>query len=271
MVSADGRYVIAFNGEIYNYRELRRELPPPARALRGHSDTEVLLEACARGASRRRSSASSACSRSPCGTAPAHADAGARPARHQAALLRRAAGPPAVRLGAEGVARASRTGGRPSTRRGRGLSAPQLRPATAHDLSRGREAAARDDPDGARGRGAGADLLLGRARRSRAPACTQRSGAGRDGGGRAARCAAARCRPAAHDRRRAARRLSLRRHRFLDRGGADAGAEHAAGEDVLDRLSRRGLRRGGACQGRRRAPAHRAHRTLRRAAARARS
>lgn len=44
MRCAQGRYVIAYNGEIYNHRALRRELPshPP---LRGHSDTEVLLAA----------------------------------------------------------------------------------------------------------------------------------------------------------------------------------------------------------------------------------
>lgn len=51
MRSACGRYVIAFNGEIYNHLDLRRELagatrssPPGAcDAWRGHSDTETLL------------------------------------------------------------------------------------------------------------------------------------------------------------------------------------------------------------------------------------
>jgi asparagine synthase (glutamine-hydrolysing) len=49
MVSADGRYVIAFNGEIYNFSQLRRELEAAssAPAWRGHSDTEVLLAAIA--------------------------------------------------------------------------------------------------------------------------------------------------------------------------------------------------------------------------------
>lgn len=43
MVSHSGRYVIVFNGEIYNYRALRAALPPVV--WRGHSDTEVMLEA----------------------------------------------------------------------------------------------------------------------------------------------------------------------------------------------------------------------------------
>ena len=49
MFSACQRYVIVFNGEIYNYEELRRRLDSEAvHAWRGHSDTEVLLEAIAR-------------------------------------------------------------------------------------------------------------------------------------------------------------------------------------------------------------------------------
>jgi asparagine synthase (glutamine-hydrolysing) len=43
MVSASGRYVLVFNGEIYNHLELRKKLE--AIVWRGHSDTETLLEA----------------------------------------------------------------------------------------------------------------------------------------------------------------------------------------------------------------------------------
>lgn len=43
MATADGRYRITFNGEIYNYRELRRELEAKGCVFRSQSDTEVLL------------------------------------------------------------------------------------------------------------------------------------------------------------------------------------------------------------------------------------
>jgi asparagine synthase (glutamine-hydrolysing) len=45
MVSHSGRYIITFNGEIYNYRELRAELIARSHTFRGASDTEVLLAA----------------------------------------------------------------------------------------------------------------------------------------------------------------------------------------------------------------------------------
>jgi asparagine synthase (glutamine-hydrolysing) len=47
MLSVDGRYALTFNGEIYNYRELRRELEEKGHRFRTDTDTEVLLLAFA--------------------------------------------------------------------------------------------------------------------------------------------------------------------------------------------------------------------------------
>ena len=43
MSSPDGRYVIVFNGEIYNFRELRETLASRGVSVQTNSDTEVLL------------------------------------------------------------------------------------------------------------------------------------------------------------------------------------------------------------------------------------
>lgn len=51
MVSPSGRYVLCYNGEIYNWAELRQSLDAdaaPAPRWRGHSDTEVFLQALER-------------------------------------------------------------------------------------------------------------------------------------------------------------------------------------------------------------------------------
>lgn len=53
MISQCGRYVIVYNGEIYNGDELRPEIMATGRTFRGHSDTEVVLEGCAAWGAKR--------------------------------------------------------------------------------------------------------------------------------------------------------------------------------------------------------------------------
>jgi len=47
MISADGRYYITYNGEIYNYRDLRQQLKAKGHNFKTECDTEVLLAAFA--------------------------------------------------------------------------------------------------------------------------------------------------------------------------------------------------------------------------------
>src|SRR5688500_14754345 len=47
MLEASGRWVISYNGEIYNFEELRAQLQACGIVFRGRTDTEVLLHALA--------------------------------------------------------------------------------------------------------------------------------------------------------------------------------------------------------------------------------
>ncbi len=47
MATPDGRYVLSYNGEVYNFRELRGELESCGVRFRSHGDTEVVLYALA--------------------------------------------------------------------------------------------------------------------------------------------------------------------------------------------------------------------------------
>ena len=47
MATADGRFVLAYNGEVYNYRALRAQLEAESRTFLTQSDTEVVLQAYA--------------------------------------------------------------------------------------------------------------------------------------------------------------------------------------------------------------------------------
>ena len=104
MVSSCGRFVLCYNGEVYNAPELRAELEAAGRQFRGHSDTEVMVEGFAVWGVRPTIErligmfAFAVWDRST-----RTLTLGARPPRHQAALLGPRRWQPRVRLGAQGA------------------------------------------------------------------------------------------------------------------------------------------------------------------------
>ena len=89
MVSADGRWVISYNGEVYNTEAIAASPALAGLTRRGTSDTEVILELDRRGAaSISRSTISTACLRWPCGIGPTETlHLVSRSSRHQATVL----------------------------------------------------------------------------------------------------------------------------------------------------------------------------------------
>ena len=89
MHSASGRYVISYNGEIYNAVDLAHELTASGHALRGHCDTEVLLEAIdAWGLDRALERSNGHVRLRAVGPTRAAAAPGPRPSRREAPVLR---------------------------------------------------------------------------------------------------------------------------------------------------------------------------------------
>ena len=159
MVDSALGLAIVFNGAIYNYPELREALEAKGYSFFSTGDTEVMLKAYPRlGRGLRRAFPRHVRLRD-LGARHGPRHAGPRPARHQAALLRRDAGRVPLRLDPAGAA-----GRRRHRHRDRSGRAPPL-----HDVPR-RRAGAAHDPQG-RAQAAAGD---GDDHRSRTAAATTR-------------------------------------------------------------------------------------------------
>ena len=233
MLAPDRRQCVMFNGEIYNFREVRKELEAKGFGFRTESDTEVILAAWRvwgpdepRQAQRHVRDRALRRRRGQPVPRP-------RPARREAALLHRAQRRrPDLRLGAQGPARPPADAPHPERAGGRGFPRLRLRPRRRLDR-RGREEAPRRplSPHPPRPPGAEAGAMVGRRFLQSRP---QAAEGARGGDDRAARRGGA----LAHGRGRAARRLPLRRGRQLGGGRLHGRGDARRGRDLLDRLRR---------------------------------
>ena len=105
MASPSGRFVLSYNGEIYNFRELREELRRKGRRFESDSDSEVILHLVEAGGQAGAHGLAGHVRVRAVRPRDARAAADARPARHQAALLEPGRAGRGVRIRAQGAAR----------------------------------------------------------------------------------------------------------------------------------------------------------------------
>ena len=237
MANEDGSVVVVFNGEIYNYRELRLRLEASGHRFRSQGDTEVLVHL--------------------------YEDEGVDFVRHLVGMFALAiwdrviaawcspatawarsrwciagAGPTAVRQRAQESARRAGRRARDRPRNARRVFAVRYVP-HPHTIFRGIQQVAA----GAR-RGAGRTTAL-TVRPYWQPDFTHEEPIPEAEYVDRLRCAIGRSRAIAAGERRAAGGVSLRRRRFVDHRCLDARARRRTDQDVYRRLSRSGIRRDG--------------------------